>query len=343
MLSARRLLLLLATLLLAGALATSLAPAAGSAAKPKPKATPTPVPKLDPIPNIPCYGAAARDPERPCFNPSLARRVTPMPYDALLTANSPCRSNLEIRGTLVICEMLSWPERPTSTIALIGDSHASHWRAGLEVVAAAKGWRGYSLTRAGCPLTLAIPKGRSCARWNRLVRRWLRQHPEVETIFVSQKAGSRVIPPRGRDARRSQISGYQRAWRALPKTVKHVIVIRDVPKTKKSTAACITKAVARRRRPGMACAVPRSVGLLEDRAVIAARRYGSEKVGVVDLRRFFCNARVCPPVIGGVLVHKDNNHLTTQFTISIGPYLLRAVERLMATWTPGYSPDAKPR
>jgi hypothetical protein len=328
-------LLLLVVILFSGAFASAgqwTTAAAGQVAE---------VPTLPPLPNIPCYGAAARDPERPCFNPELATRVSPKPSDALLTANSPCRSNLEIRGTLVICEMLSWPEQPTSTIALIGDSHASHWRAGLEVVAAEQRWRGYSLTRAGCPLTLAVPVGRSCARWNRLVRRWLRQHPEVETVFVSQKAGSRVVPPRGRDARRSQISGYKRAWRALPKTVKHVIVIRDVPKTTQNTAACITRAVRRGRRPGSACAVPRSFALREDRAVVAAREYASEKVGVVDLRRFFCKRRVCPPVIGGVLVHKDNNHLTTQFTISIGPDLARAVRRLMATWTPNYSPAAK--
>lgn len=334
-------LLLVAVILLSGAFASNGRDATAAAGKAKPK--PTPTPTLAPLPNIACYGAAARDPEHPCFNPRLANRVSPMPFDALLTANSPCRTNLEVRGTLVICEMLSWPARPTATIALIGDSHASHWRAGLEVVAAAQRWRGYSLTRAGCPLTLARPKGRSCGRWNRLVRRWLRQHPEVETVFVSQKAGSRVIPPRGRGSRRSQISGYKRAWRALPKTVKHVIVIRDVPKTLKNTAACVTRAAQRRRRPGLVCAVPRAFALPEDRAVVAAREYRSEKVGVADLRRFFCKRRVCPPVIGGVLVHKDNNHLTTQFTISIGPYLLRAVQRLMATWTPNYSPAAKPR
>jgi hypothetical protein len=298
------------------------------------------VPTLPPLPNIPCYGAAARDPERPCFNPELATRVSPKPSDALLTANSPCRSNLEIRGTLVICEMLSWPEQPTSTIALIGDSHASHWRAGLEVVAAEQRWRGYSLTRAGCPLTLAVPVGRSCARWNRLVRRWLRQHPEVETVFVSQKAGSRVVPPRGRSASRSR----SRLQAGVARPPEDGQARHRHPRRAQDDAEHRRLHHPRRprgRRPGSACAVPRSFALREDRAVVAAREYGSEKVGVVDLRRFFCKRRVCPPVIGGVLVHKDNNHLTTQFTISIGPYLARAVRRLMATWTPNYSPAAK--
>jgi hypothetical protein len=35
-------------------------------------------------------------------------------------------------------------------------------------------------------------------------------------------------------------------------------------------------------------------------------------------------------VIGGVLVHKDVDHITTQFSESLGPFLLRHVKRLLA-------------
>jgi hypothetical protein len=35
-------------------------------------------------------------------------------------------------------------------------------------------------------------------------------------------------------------------------------------------------------------------------------------------------------VIGGVLVHKDDHHLTVVFATTLGPYLLREVNRLVA-------------
>ena len=44
----------------------------------------------------------------------------------------------------------------TATIALVGDSHASHWRAAVDPLAERRGWRGLSITHSGCPFTLAV-------------------------------------------------------------------------------------------------------------------------------------------------------------------------------------------
>jgi hypothetical protein len=37
-------------------------------------------------------------------------------------------------------------------------------------------------------------------------------------------------------------------------------------------------------------------------------------------------------VIGGALVYKDANHLTTVFGTTLGPYLERLLDRLMEGW-----------
>jgi hypothetical protein len=37
-------------------------------------------------------------------------------------------------------------------------------------------------------------------------------------------------------------------------------------------------------------------------------------------------------VVGGVLVHKDIDHITRLFATTLGPYLLRAYDRLAAGW-----------
>ena len=99
-----------------------------------------------------CFGAAARDPRHPCRNPALRLAVVPSPLDAVIEPNAPCRP-LERVG-------LVWPcgfglDPALRSLALIGDSHAEHWRAAVQVVAEAQGRHGLSITRTSCPLTTA--------------------------------------------------------------------------------------------------------------------------------------------------------------------------------------------
>lgn len=56
-------------------------------------------------------------------------------------------------------------------------------------------------------------------------------------------------------------------------------------------------------------------------------RLNSPRVRVIDLTRFFCSASECLPVIGGVLVHKDDHHLTVVFARTIAPYFEKELER----------------
>jgi hypothetical protein len=130
----------------------------------------------------------------------------------------------------------------------------------------------------------------------------------------------------------AEVAGYRSAWRSLPATVKHIVVIRDTPKMTRSTAACIDRAVAARRLAGTACAVPRHAALAADPQVAAARRERARHVQVVDLTPRLCDSRECFPVIDGVRVYKDVHHLTLPFSKSLGPPLARAVARAMRVW-----------
>jgi hypothetical protein len=146
----------------------------------------------------------------------------------------------------------------------------------------------------------------------------------VDTVFVSQIASPKgVVVERGANVRAAEIAGYQRAWRALPPTVRRIVVLRDTPHARASTNPCIERALAAHRRPGPGCSLPRGAAVKGDTAAIAARRMRSARVRVIDMSRFFCDARRCYPVIGGVLVYKDENHMTPLFARTLGPFLLR--------------------
>jgi hypothetical protein len=280
-----------------------------------------------------CFGAAAMDPAlRECRGEKWAHGVTPAPAQARSLPNSPCE-NVQ-RTAPPVCAFGVPAEDATRTIALVGDSHAGHWRAALSAVARAKGWRGLSITHSSCPLQralrdLAEPRRTSCRRWKRDVFAWFARHPEVTTVFVAGlTGGSGVVPEGGRGAFGTSRLGYQRAWRSLPSTVGTIVVMRDTPKFHTATNACVARAVSRRKAPGPACARPRAEALDPDPAIEAAERLRSPRIRTVDLARFFCDARLCYPVIGRALVLRDNTHVTGTFSATLGPYLLRAVDRL---------------
>lgn len=275
----------------------------------------------------PCYAAAARDPLNPCSNPDLLYAAVPSPSEAVLMPNSPCRPVRVRRGAVLRpCEFGVSDERRTATVALLGDSHAASWRATLEVVAQAKRWRGFSITRSACPFSTHIrtrpqygPVG--CRRLHRETIAWLREHRWVTTIFVSSWALPHIGPTTayGGDA-----AAFGAMLDRVPRSVRRIYVLRDNPVTSEDAPACVDAARDRHLPLADVCPVRRSGALTPDPLAVAARSR-RPRVRVVDLTRFFCGPRYCMPVIGGAYVYKDDNHMNAVYATSLGPFVLRAI------------------
>lgn len=292
--------------LLLSALAALLVPAADAAAAPR------------------CFGAASRDHLEPCHNRKLDRRVIPTPAGALRAPNAPCAIP-RVRYPMV-CEFGAPESSARRRIALIGDSHAVHWRAALGPVVRQRGWAGFSLSRNGCPLSTATPilrgtLGEQCVRWRAAIHGWLLEHPGVDTVFVSQH---RV---RIRGSYADEVDGYLAAWRAVPRSVEKIVVIRDTPVRPPSARACVVRAIRRRANAGRECAIPRARALRPDPAADAARRAGG-RVRLVDMTRYFCSQSHCFPVVGGVLTHKDRGHITAAYGATLAPLLGRRLSAI---------------
>ena len=215
----------------------------------------------------------------------------------------------------------------------MGDSHAMNWQAPLDVAAQANGWRVLAITPEPLPL---LARSQATARARPVGLRALeRAHhalvpaptPEIGVAFFAQMNGGRATLLTGGDQFAAAVAGYRRAWRALPPSVDRIVVIRGSAQRRGGHAPLRD---ARRRAPplpGATCALARAEALPPDPAVAAAA--GMRRVQVVDLTPHMCDRRRCFPVVGGVLVHKDGSHLTTPFATSLGPFLLRSVERLL--------------
>ncbi|HEV7884447.1 MAG TPA: SGNH hydrolase domain-containing protein [Solirubrobacteraceae bacterium] len=285
------------------------------------------------VTDSPCFGAAARSPLARCVNPRLQRTVFPTPSDALLEPNAPCkpfgRSSL-----LFPCIFGARGATGREVTTLIGDSHASHWRAAVDVVAAGHNWPAISLTRSGCPFIRAqviIPRdeARTCRRWNRELLAWLRRHKEVTSIFLSHRSEAQYVHSRGVSNFETAVRGHLALWSVLPKSVRNIFVIRDTPVTSPAAAACVRRTFAHGQPSAMLCARARRKALYPDPAVAAARRTHQLRVHVLDMTPFFCDRTHCYPVVGGALVHKDTNHITAIFARTLGRFMLRMVDDIL--------------
>jgi hypothetical protein len=201
-------------------------------------------------------------------------------------------------------------------VALIGDSHAAHLRAAIDVVAQARGWRGVSITHSGCsfsteayPAPAPIPQ--RCRLHSAEAIDWLKRHPTVRTVFTSNAAARGLGP-----------GGFVAEWSRMPSSVRRLYVIRDIPRVGYATAACVQTVLRKGERSAGACAVSRSGAFPFDPAAAAARAAGS-RVRLLDLSRVFCDSARCYPVIGGAYVYKDFNHVNRVFAATLGPVILQ--------------------
>lgn len=282
-----------------------------------------------------CFGAAARDPQRqPCVNPALRLRVEPSPNEAQLEPSAPCKVR-ELDPE--VCAFGVRAGRARAKVALVGDSHAVHWRAPLDRIARRKRWHALTLYHSECPFSarrprLGEPKQSQCVRWGGRVIDWFEDHPEVRTVFMSNHSRGGVVTAPGEDPFEARVRGYVDAWRALPRSVRHIVVIRDPFYIATDTLSCVRRAIARRREAGPACALPRDTWLKPDPAIVAAGRMNPARARAIDLTRFMCDAERCYPVVGGALVKKDAGHFTRLFATTLAPYLRRSLNRLMRSW-----------
>jgi hypothetical protein len=285
-----------------------------------------------------CFGAASRDPEHPCKNSALRRMVKPRPSTALVSPDpTPCEP---VEGAVPpVCEFGAPVASAKKTVALVGDSHADHWRSAVYPVARKLGWHVYSVTHGSCPLTkswMDAPEGtrNMCLQWNDDVQEWFKGHPEVSAILTSSHPGPVVREP-GETMMDAWVKGYVAAWDALPANVQHIVALRDVPFANERTAPCIERAIRRKRDASRACARPRTAALHHDATTTAAKRVPA-RAQSIDMTKFFCDRRLCYTVVGGALVFKDyQSHLTPVFGRTLAPYLLRELRRAMRSWPAG--------
>jgi peptidoglycan/LPS O-acetylase OafA/YrhL len=275
-----------------------------------------------------CLGAAALDPLKPSCHDVDSGTPVPNPVAAFGDKPKTCMQAID-RSALEVCASGPAVANAKRQVAVIGDSHAMHWMSALQLVAEQQQWHLTALLKGSCPLTDAVrtstpAQAASCVAWNKEVRRWLVEHPEVHEIFVSASSLNTVVPAAGRSWQQTAVQGYLSAWDDLPGSVKRIFVLRDIPRPRPDVVACAQLAV-QKGEDTRDCGRPASKAILDD---LEARAAAQSDRGLVllDLNRYFCSSGYCSPVVGGAFVYRDGHHMTATFARTLAPYLLAQAE-----------------
>jgi hypothetical protein len=181
-------------------------------------------------------------------------------------------------------------------IVLFGDSHAAQWMPVLEKLAYAKNFQLISLTKSACPGPAVVKiesgayKNADCSQWreNSIARiQALKplavivsgmQHYEVPSSFTSRAQWWR--------------EGEAKTYSALVGSSQHLIYISDTPHPQRDIPSCIASARADK------C-----------NSTVPSEAIFSPGWQQINPTSWFC-AEICPAVLDGVVVYRDNSHIS---------------------------------
>ena len=214
-------------------------------------------------------------------------------------------------------------------VVLFGDSHAGQWFPAVERIATERNWRLVSLTKSGCPVSDVTVFSRTdangfeeCRKWraNTMARILKREHPDL--IIVSQRTDYDVLDDSGAHltpdaAHPTLAAGMRRSMNRLAALNVPIVMIRDNPQAKFDVPVCVSRDVSDTSR----CEFDRGSGMPDDQELLSSID-GIKGVRVADLTDEICPpGSRCPVARDGILLYRDDDHMTATFTDSLSPRL----------------------
>lgn len=241
-----------------------------------------------------------------------------------------------------------WRDGTGPTVAVVGDSHAQQWMPAFAALATRDGLRVVRVTRAGCPapdVTILDPgadgrevEGRPCTEWRRAVFPRLVEEYDPDVVVVANRGhvagivdGGRRVAPTDRDHLRVWAEGWDWTLTTLASGGADVVVTTILPTMPERTPACLMDHPAGTGRCDHAVGADPVVEAYND--VIRSLPDRVDGVAVVDVVPLVCPDGRCPGVIDGIVVRRDDNHVTARFAARRSEELGSLIDEARATLT----------
>jgi peptidoglycan/LPS O-acetylase OafA/YrhL len=228
-------------------------------------------------------------------------------YDPALSGH--CNQTMEGYEP-IRCDFGTPAEEAAATVVMYGGSKIWQWLPAVRAAAEAQDWHVIAYTKNACIIetgqeALGEERYLSCAAWNDAVV------AEIDAIGpdLVLTYGSRV----GYEAYET-FPDYTDRYEQLLATGAVVVALRDTPSPRFDIPLCVDLNGPNANE----CTVDRASYYDEGAFEALEVPSGVHKVDLVD---YICGPNDCPPVVGNILVYRDDAHMTNTYAATLGPYL----------------------
>lgn len=206
------------------------------------------------------------------------------------------------------------PDDAELKVAVIGNSHAAMLAPAFNAMAESRNWQVTSLPANGCVWTSTRDEAEGCG--TRL--------EQQEQLFLGDDPFDVVVVVGGYFASGGAHEIINQRIQQLVDAGSKVIAIEDNPRLDEERYDCQLRADDPK-LSGEECALPEEVGYGFDDAYwdVAQER---DDVIAIPTRDLYCIDGDCPLVIGGVIVYRDEHHLTSTYVATMFPELLSRID-----------------
>ena len=222
----------------------------------------------------------------------------------------------EIKGSITLCEY--GDSSSDTTVLLAGGSHVGQWFSAVRAIAADKHWRLLVAYRGGCRFTSESQEGsapnKGCDEWSAgLLADTLKVKPDVLITTGTLTTPTTEIVP----------DGYVTMWEQIQELGTQVIVIRDNPRWTFNPIDCLW---IHGKDPGQ-CSFDRNTSEVDVQQIISDK---INKVNLIDMNGEICDGSQCNALKSGIITYFDDNHLATDFVLSVKESLAEKIARALS-------------
>ena len=260
-----------------------------------------------------CHGAEARTPGADCIDgPYLGLSPDPLAdWEQVSVLHDMGCAQDNLTAAVLSCKF--GDPNGALRVALVGDSHAMKLWPPLQRLAKQQGWQLETYLKSQCEFTAVVTDGtEDCRAWRADVAHRLAADGPWDLVVTT--AATHTTGGEGFEA------AFRATWAPLLESATPVVVARDVPYLLTDIRSCVVDHLA----DLAACDRPRAEALLPDAMADVARTV--DGVSVIDLTDRYCDKSVCFASVGGVLTHRDGDHVTDEYALTLAPSIAAQLE-----------------
>lgn len=217
-------------------------------------------------------------------------------------------------------------EGGSTSVALVGDSHAYQWMPALREIALQRNWRLVSFTKSGCAywdvaiINTALKRDyRECYTWRKNVTE--RLEAEKPDLIITSAA---IFGARNGDFTDRWVAGVTTGIDRLVSMNAPVYVIEDTPYPRVDVPKCLAQNMTDVATCGLSPAEAYSDNDRRERSGDAARAAGAI---TIDPYKWFCTGEICPTIVGNTVTYSDNSHVSQTYSALLGTVLGKEIAK----------------